>query len=336
MNRQKLNSDIDFVLLWVDGNDPEWQKERNKYKGGDGTDTTLVRYRDWQNIQYWFRAVESFAPWVRKIHFVTCGHLPKWLNTNHPKLNIVKHSDFIPMQYLPTFSSRTIDLNLHRIEGISDQFVYFNDDMFLCKPVAAKDFFRNGLPCDSLISNCRHWMVGDEYYAPMHNDKLINAHFDKYKCIKSNPSKWFNWRYGSKNLASLCLLPWRNFKGFYDFHVPYSYLKSSYEAVWKEEYNELDKACKHKFRSNEDINHWLISYWQLAMGCFSPRSLKLSKYHILSNSEEINQCVKDIRTQKYKLICVNDSKSLMDFEGAKEEIINAFDFILPKKSEFEI
>ena len=63
---------IDFVMIWVDGNDPEWQKEKAKY---DERVETLanneVRFRDWDNLQYWFRAVEKFAPWVRNVYFVT-------------------------------------------------------------------------------------------------------------------------------------------------------------------------------------------------------------------------------------------------------------------------
>ena len=63
---------IDFIMTWVDGADPEWLKEKAKY---DGTTITTanseVRYRDWDNLQYWFRSVEKYAPWVNKIHFVT-------------------------------------------------------------------------------------------------------------------------------------------------------------------------------------------------------------------------------------------------------------------------
>ena len=125
------NYPIDFVVTWVDGNDPVWQAEKAKYSPNKNADNRNVRYRDWDNMQYWFRAVEKFAPWVNKVHFVTYGHLPKWLNTDCPKLNIVKHSDFIPSQYLPTFSSRSIELNIHRIHGLSDKFIYFNDDMFI-------------------------------------------------------------------------------------------------------------------------------------------------------------------------------------------------------------
>ena len=68
------------------------------------------RYRNWENLQYLFRGIEKFAPFVNKVHFITEGHLPKWLNVNHPKLNIVKHSEYIPEVFLPTFSAIPIDI----------------------------------------------------------------------------------------------------------------------------------------------------------------------------------------------------------------------------------
>ena len=141
---------LDFVITWVDGNDKEWQKEKWTYSAKNDiisdNDDREERYRDWDNLQYWFRGIEKYAPWVRTIHFVTCGHLPAWLNTNHPKLHIVKHSDYIPKKYLPTFNSHTIEWNFHRIEGLSERFVYFNDDMFLFKPTSPEDFFLGNCP----------------------------------------------------------------------------------------------------------------------------------------------------------------------------------------------
>ena len=114
-------ADIDFVILWVDDQDPIWIEDKNKYKGQQGNHTNNeVRYRDWQNLKYWFRAVEKYAPWVRKIHFVTCGQKPEWLNINHPKLNLVDHKDYIDEKYLPTFSSHVIELNLHRIPDLTE------------------------------------------------------------------------------------------------------------------------------------------------------------------------------------------------------------------------
>lgn len=150
-----LTSPIDFVIPWVDGSDPEWIKEKNRYlpSAANGDDSP-VRYRDWDNLRYWFRGVEKNAPWVNRIHFVTWGHILKLLNVNHPKLHIVRHSDYIPSKYLPTFNSHTIELNFHRIPGLADQFVYFNDDIFIMKPMRSQDFFCKSLPCDTFALNC--------------------------------------------------------------------------------------------------------------------------------------------------------------------------------------
>lgn len=94
---------IDFVVTWVDGNDPNWQKERAETLGleeinsnGNGT----CRYRDWMSFKYWFRAVEKFAPWVRYVHLVTWGHVPQWLNQQCSKLRIVNHKDYMPEKFL--------------------------------------------------------------------------------------------------------------------------------------------------------------------------------------------------------------------------------------------
>ena len=117
---------IDFVLLWVDDSDPESIAQRNQYAPEKKflIDEGEARYRDWGTLKYWFRAVEKFAPWVNKIYFVTCGHVPSWLNLDAEKLVHVKHSDYIPEEYLPTFSSHPIELNINRIKGLSEHFVY--------------------------------------------------------------------------------------------------------------------------------------------------------------------------------------------------------------------
>ena len=116
---------IDFVLLWVDDSDPEWKKLKDSYSGRTDymVDNRDARYRDWDTLKYWFRGVEKFAPWVNKIYFVTCGHVPEWLNLKADKLVHIKHADYIPEEYLPTFSSHTIELNLNRIGELSEHFV---------------------------------------------------------------------------------------------------------------------------------------------------------------------------------------------------------------------
>ena len=93
-----MDNKIDFVIPWVDGGDPEWLKQKNEYSGKKTSeeDARDIRFRDWDTLKYWFRGVEKFAPWVNKIHFITWGHLPEWMNTENPKLHIVNHKDYIP------------------------------------------------------------------------------------------------------------------------------------------------------------------------------------------------------------------------------------------------
>ena len=80
---QKMKEKIDFVITWVDGNDPMWLKEKKEYEIIPNKDemfelwnNNTIRYRDWDLLKYWFRGVEENASWVNKIYFITYGHLP--------------------------------------------------------------------------------------------------------------------------------------------------------------------------------------------------------------------------------------------------------------------
>ena len=221
MGKIRRKKPIDFVIIWVDGNDPKWRAVKNQYDPNPeaGEDDQEVRYRDWDNLQYWFRAVEKYTPWVRKIHFVTWGHLPSWLNVNHPKLHIVNHKDYIPEEYLPTFNSHTIEMNLHRIKGLSEQFVYFNDDMFINKPMKPRDFFVHGKPCDTFAMDCIYFGKGSAGPYNGNDMSVINTHFNKKEMLKKNFTKWFRLRYGIKYLyRTMVLMPWDWFPAFYYHH----------------------------------------------------------------------------------------------------------------------
>ena len=202
-------NEIDFVILWVDGNDPAWREEFVRTRQAENDDASEIRYRDWRNLHYWFRSAERFAPWVRKVHFITWGHLPAWLRRDHPKLHIVNHRDFIPAEYLPTFNSNTIELNIHRIEGLADRFVLFNDDTFLTRGCRPEDFFRRGVPCDmARLSVVQPSSVGHIIYNDL---ELINRLHDKRTAIRTHIARWFSPRYGIvsllKTAVTLGLLP---------------------------------------------------------------------------------------------------------------------------------
>ena len=334
MRIKEYNYPIDFVIIWVDGNDPEWQKEYRKYKGLDG-DQAMVRFRDMNTLQYWFRGVEKFAPWVNKIYFVTCGQKPSWLNTNHPKLVCVNHEDFIPEEYLPTFSSHAIELNLHRIKDLSEHFVYFNDDTFIVNNVKREDFFVNGLPCQSAVINYAVPMEEPLNLVPIVNTAVINKHFVKKDVMKTNFRKFFTLKYHKYILKNIQFIMGKWFPGFKYFHQPASFLKKTYLELWNQEYDKMHSTSKHKFRVLTDVNQWLLQDWQICKGCFVPRNTKIGFYGSIENDQRLNETIEALKSNKYKLLCANDN-GIEDFERMKLELINAFAEILPEKSSFEL
>lgn len=328
---------IDIVIPWVDGSDPEWQKEYRKYAalemGRD--DNSEARYRDWDNLQYLFRGIEKFAPWVRKVHFITTGQKPEWLNMNAPKLNFVRHDDFIPKKYLPTFSVRPIELNLHRIEDLAEHFIYFNDDFFLLRPVKKERFFKNGQPCDMAILDTLN-TGSARSHVMMNNVIFANRHFNKKQVFKSNTTKWLNPIYGSQLLRTLALMPFSSFPGFRNHHMPQAYLKSTFQKVWSEEKELLEEVSSHRFRDITDVTQYVFRYWQLLSGQFVPINIVKDSYRFRISDDEIDKLCAVIKGQKRDILVTYDSNKITDFEVLKHKFNQAFQTILPEKSSYEI
>lgn len=328
---------IDFVVPWVNPNDPQWQDSFNTFSKDAGiyTDSSTSRYRDWGLFKYWFRGVEKYAPWVNKIHLITAGHYPEWLNLDHPKLNFVKHSDYIPSQHLPTFSANPIEINIHRIESLSEHFVYFNDDIFIKSPLKKDWFFKNGLPCDASVLTA---FSGSGFTRFVINSNIvINKHNEKFESMKSQPLKWINPKYGPNLLRTFLLMPWREFTGFYDYHLANAYLKSTFEEVWSREEKMLTETSSRKFRHSLDLNQSVFRNWQLATNNFSP----ISKHKLGDNCslgvQPIDQILKKFSSEKKPLICLNDSADgLEDINATMLKIQHAFEKKFPNKSSFEV
>ena len=332
--------DIDFVVLWVDGSDAAWQAEKARYQGRTLDDSNAPnRFRDWGLMPYWFRAVEKFAPWVRTVHFVTCGHVPAFLKLDHPKLHHVKHTDFLPADVLPTFSSHAIEMNIHRIPGLAERFVYFNDDMFLLRPVPETAFFRDGLPCTcggehpiELVGEIGIWQ-----HAAVNDLGVVNAHFDKRAQVKRYGNKYRNsayrWQDNIRTRAAEVLFP-NYFTGFKNLHAPAAYTKSTFEAVWAAEPELLARTTAHRFRSAEDVNQWVCLWWQIASGQFAP--FHTDNLVSCASAETIGALCGAIRAQDHDMICLNDPEGDVDVLALGAELRRAFETILPEKSGFEI
>lgn len=328
---------IDFVVTWVDDRDPEWRKERAKYSKNRGTDNRDERYRDWDFLKYWFRGVEKYAPWVRKIHFVTWGHVPAWLDTSNPKLHIVKHEDYISKEYLPLFNSNAIEMCMQKIEGLTEKFVYFNDDFFCISPLKDTDFFIDGKARDMLafqpiIANPTNPVMS---HTMMNNSLVLARHFDKWENVRKQPGAYFKLGYPLKYFGYNFLeLVFPRFTGFYTVHGPFPFTKSIFREVWEKEEEELKETMNHRFRSKDDVTIYLMREWQKLNGYFVPRNVHKDLGYFEAGRDDV--IIADtIKKQKKKFICINDTGSTDDFDKSKEMLQRAFLKILPEKSSFE-
>lgn len=324
---------IDLVIPWVDGNDPAWQAERSRYLTDCEIKKSSFFYRDWGFLRYVFRGIEANLPWVNKVFFITCGHVPAWLNLDHPKLRLVTHKEYIPPEYLPTFSSIPIENNVHRIPDLSEHFIISNDDIFFIGKCAPDYFFHDGLPCDFLSVEPITERTTNAFGHILWNDMAaINRHFSPEKSFTEE--KWLNACYTPRikeNNRSALL--WENFSGFGGNHFPMPMLKTTLSEVWNEETLLLSMSSSHRFRSNEDANNWLMRYWQLVTGNFHPFLPPGRKYVSVSDPlPEIRDCV---LSENNRIICFNDSADSIDFEQRSEYINSLLDLRLPDMCSFE-
>ena len=333
---------IDFVVTWLDSSDPEWQKDYNKYSGESYCEDK-ARFRNWDLFKYWFRSVETYAPWVNKVFLVTNGTFPKWINPNHPKLVLVKHSDFIPTKYLPTFNSRTIELHLHRIEELSEHFVYHNDDTYLNAFINPEYYFRNGLPCDCN----REQIFCSPVYSPQNryhnllvqycNIAVLNYHFDRKAVVKQIRQKWYGKHLGLKGLfISILQSRKTTFEGFKWRHNEQPFLKSVFEEAWAKEEQMLSVSCS-RFRQDINLNVYFMRHWQFATNRFFPVKSNSWKFYPMIE-KNYDKIMSAFDNPKIKSLCLNDTPLCSDdfFEKIRQELHNKFEEKLPFKSSFEI
>lgn len=332
-----MTEEIDFVVTWVDGSDKAWRREKAGYLHSEENDDSEERYRNWELLKFWFRGVEKYAPWVRKIHFITWGHLPAWLNTEHPKLHIVRHEDYIPKEFLPVFNSNVIEIHMHRIEGLSEKFVYFNDDMFPIRTLQPEDFFRRGKPCDMLafqpvVANPVNPVMSHLF---LNNTLVLAKYFKKRENVKKHPGDYFKIGYPPLYFFyNILEMAFPLYTGFYTVHGPSPFCKGTFQEIWEKEGKLLTEMSSHRFRSGDDVTPYLFREWQKLSGNFHARNL-MRDFRYFNISEDNRELVHTIEKQKYKLICINDAQINGDFECLKAQMRGAFLTILPKTSAFE-
>lgn len=336
-----MSSGIDIIIPWVDGSDPYWLRERSiiekKYNINKQANSN-VRYESWNNLQYIFRGIEKFMPWVDKVFLVTCGQVPDFLDIDNPKLRLVKHSDYIPKEYLPTFNSNVIELNYHRIEELSDNFILFNDDCYPLKPIPESYYFIDGIPCDEAVeSPIMPVDVGtiSNYasYVKANNVLFINRHFNKRDVQKKNWNKWYFEGYGELLKRNNGLSYWNNFAGFHDYHMPVPLKKSKLKYIWDIEGDLLDNVSRNQFRNSSDLSQCIVRYWQLCEGDFVPQKSEGKPFLVkIDNYKEVADAIDNRVSQ---MVCLTEDCTPEDFITIRKAINESLERLLPEKSTFE-
>ena len=292
---------MDIVITYVNGLDPVWQKEYEKH-----TSTPIVekRFRDWGTLKYLFRGIEKNMPFIRKVHLVVSGEsqVPEWINRN--EVNVVLHSDIIPAEHLPTFNSNTIEMHLHRIKDLDEEYLYFNDDIFPVAPCKPEDFFRDS---KGVLKFTRHWIVSGMY---------------KHICKNSDVA------------ARKALGMPRSCRFIRPQHTCTAMLKSQCEELYAKLEPEI-LASLTRTRTADNLNQYLFLDYQYYQGKMIQE--KISNKHISVAMASESKLREAVLNPQRNILCVNDVRlSDKKYEVLQKALIDAFEQKFPVKSRFEL
>ncbi|MGL5240314.1 MAG: Stealth CR1 domain-containing protein [Kluyvera ascorbata] len=232
-SRIKIDEPIDVVFTWVNDKDIDWQEKYHKYKGGDEQKhgkyaIDMARFSNHNELYYSIKSVLINMPWVRNIYVVTDNQKPDWIN-EYDKVIIIDHEDIISRSYLPTFNSHVIEAHLFKIPGLSERFIYFNDDVFVARPLPVGHFFKGGDTTSIFVSG--------KSLSEMKRGKNITPTL-------------------SASLKAGELFE-RDFAVNVDTPLVHTYvplMKSVFEEVWQKYEKEINLFLNNKFRTNYDLN----------------------------------------------------------------------------------
>lgn len=314
---------IDAVITWVNGDDPEWKLEKEFYSSfhlvdnsNNNTESRAnedERFRNRNELKYLLRSIEMFAPFIRKIFIVTCGQTPEWLNIDNDRIVLVNHNEiYKDKEALPVFNSSSIETQLHHIEGLSEHFIYFNDDFMLTDFCVPNDFFfANGImkyfPSDTRV---------------FEND--IDDSREEYLIADRNAITLIKGDFGKSGNDVMLHCPYPSRKSILSF------LEDRYES-------EFAKCAKERFRSKNDLRPiaFMQYHYGFLKGLAIPGSLT-HRYLALYKDTIDRQFNGVFVTRKYKTICINDVAVPAERLSAVNELtIQFLESYFPFESSFE-
>lgn len=308
--------EIDLVYLWVDGNDPVWKNKKQvalSEKISASNINLHGRYVDNDELKYSLRSVEKHLPWIRKIFIVTDNQRPAWLDVNHQKIQLITHEDILPPEAIPCFNSVVIEYFIYRIPGLTDSFLYANDDMFVYADLQPSYFFAgDGFP-----------FVRFQYQFMQRTEIRLKKIFG----IRIN-----NYRRSIENALDLIN---RKFGVYYpgvSHHNIDAYRKEDFRAVVEDVFKmELQPVLKNQFRNPSDVQRVLFQYYLLA--------IKHGQLKIVNRKESCRIRLQNPDFMGYlkrfnpDLFCLNDTERATDDDRARVKPF--LEALYPEKSSFE-
>ncbi len=291
---------MDAVITYVDGLDPLWRKDYEKYTNAPVLEK---RFRDWGTLKYLLRGIEVNMPFVDNVYLLVAreSQIPSWVDRN--VLKVVLHEEFIPAEYLPTFNSNTIELHMHRICGLSERYLYFNDDMFPINPSSPDDFYVDG-KCAMKFSSC-----------------LFAA--NSYKCITRNSDR-------------LALKALGRRQGLF-FKRPQHTCSPMVRSICEEAYNKVEDeilASLTRTRTKDNYTQYLFLDYMYYSGRAVSRRIPAKFFSLATASSE--KIASFIMNPSSRLICINDVYiSDSKYESIRTQLLDAFERKFPNKSRFE-
>ncbi|MCF6376516.1 stealth conserved region 3 domain-containing protein [Nocardioides KLBMP 9356] len=248
--------DVDVVYTWVDGDDEEWLAARDRRivdTGGTPDERAggAQRYTSRDELRYSMRSLHLFAPWVRRIHLVTAGQVPSWLDTSHERIRVVDHRDVLPASALPTFSSHAIETRLHAVPDLADHFIYVNDDVFLGRPRRPGHFFAPGGQYAAFVAD--HRAVG-----------LAGTDDRPYLTAAQNNRRVLADAFGVALTQTM-------------MHSPHPQRRSTLEEIAARFPEEVERTTNAPFRSATDLS--LLSSFAQNYGLITGQAFRASAHH---------------------------------------------------------
>lgn len=303
---QQVTEPIDVVYTWVDGSDPEWLRRKANALDSrnladlDSTASSPSRFTNRDELKYSLRSIEMYASWVNHIYIVTDQQVPTWLDCSHPKVTIVDHRDiFSDPNVLPVFNSHAIESQLHHIDGLSERYLYMNDDVFFSRPVSPNMFFySNGLA--KFFMSIKTLDIDDVYEKDL---PVMTAAKNGREFIKQEYNRVIT----------------RKFR-----HTPHAQRKKVLYDLEQKFPDLFLQMAKSELRQPSDysVTSSLHHYHAYMMGAAIPATIKYGYIDIAAKNAEEKMTLLDRRN--VDVFCINETDLPVDGQGRADRIVSNF------------